>query len=63
MLKRAGIRVLYAAVLKSGNNPIGVLTLHYLVEHDADKQLSKHACELCEAVNLVQNALDARVID
>ena len=63
MLKRAGIRVLYAAVLKSGNNPIGVLTLHYLVEHDADKQLSTHACELCEAVNLVQNALDARVID
>ena len=40
MLKRAGIRVLYAAVLKSGNNPIGVLTLHYLVEHEQTRTVT-----------------------
>ena len=60
MLKSAGIRVLYAVLLKSGTNPIGVLTLHYLVEHDADKLVQPHACRVCEVAHTVQTLLDAR---
>lgn len=59
MLKASGIRVLYAVLLKSGNNPIGVLTLHYLVEHDADKLIKPHACKVCETAYTVQTQLDA----
>lgn len=61
MLKAAGIRVLYAVLLRSGTNPIGVLTMHYLVEHDADKLVQPHACKVCEVAHTVQTLLDARI--
>ncbi len=60
MLRQAGIRVLYAVLLKSGTNPIGVLTMHYLVEQDADKLITPHACVTCEVAHTIQTLLDAR---
>lgn len=60
MLRQAGIRVLYAVLLKSGTNPIGVLTMHYLVEQDADKLITPHACTTCEVAHTIQTLLDVR---
>lgn len=60
MLEEAGIRTMYATLLKSGDNPIGVLVSHYLVKFDAAKLITPKLGEVCAAVHYIQSLLDVR---
>lgn len=60
MLEEAGIKFMYAVLLKSGNNPIGIMVMHYLAEEEADRLIIPNMHEICETANYVQNILDIR---
>lgn len=60
MLEEAGIRTMYATLIKSGDNPIGILVAHYLVKFDAAKLIAPKIGEVCAATHYIQNLLDVR---
>ena len=60
MLEEAGIKFMYAVLLKSGNNPIGIMVMHYLAEEEADRLIIPNMHGICETANYVQNILDIR---
>lgn len=60
MLEEAGIKNMYATLLKSGNNPIGIMVMHYLADPDPDKLIKENLHEICETANYIQNILDVR---
>lgn len=60
MLEQAGVAVMYAAPLMSGNSPIGIIVGHFLQGSDAEGIVAPNLKLICDTVHSVQMLLDAR---
>lgn len=60
MLEAAGVRVMYATPLMSGNSYIGAMVMHYLVNSDSEELIDQHKSEICKAAGYINTLLDIR---
>lgn len=60
MLEEAGVRTMYGVPIKSDNNTIGILVIHYLVDFDATEKIESNMCLICDTVQRIQGMLDIR---
>lgn len=60
MMEEAGVSRMYCVPLKSNNNTIGILAIHYLINVDTVDKIEENLHEICDTVQRVQAALDLR---